>query len=486
MPLTVITEHETCSAEQFAQQVEHCRNLLLGLGVKRVGLYLDNGLSWLIMDQAAQQAGITCIPLPLFFSDEQIRHCCKQARIDAIFTSDQQVQHLDQVVNEYVCIGHAVPDVTALVHKKTCNADPVRAADGSLIHKVTFTSGTTGQPKGVLLKQEVMDQVVQSLAKRLNSLNLQRHLCLLPLSVLLEDIAGARLTMHLGGTLISVPLHTLGMEGSSRINSDQLATAINHYQPHSMILLPQLLRTLTVLAEQQKLDTASFRFLAVGGGTVSPEWIMRARQAGLPVYEGYGLSECASVVSLNVPERDLPGSVGQALPHCTVQTIDGELVVQGPCFSGYLETPTDIASPFIDPAVSGVQTGDLASIDDNGFIHIEGRRKNALITAFGRNVQPEWPESKLLACEHILQAAVYGEAASHLHALIVADSQHKPLIEQHIKQINLELPDYARIGSWQLMEPSAFAAASLLTPNGRIKRDRLSSLVSPEVSYAVL
>jgi long-subunit acyl-CoA synthetase (AMP-forming) len=199
---------------------------------------------------------------------------------------------------------------------------------------------------------------------------------------------------------------------------------------------------------------ASLRFAAVGGAKVSPALLMRARALGLPVYEGYGLSECASVVSVNVPGADRPGSVGRPLPHVGLSLKEHEIWVDG------------------------VATGDLGRIDGDGFLYIEGRRKNVLITSYGRNVSPEWPEAELLAGGAIAQAAVFGEARPSLCALVVpaAPGVEDGAIDAQVQAANRRLPDYARIARWLRAEAPFTPQNGLATANGRVRRDAVWKL----------
>jgi long-subunit acyl-CoA synthetase (AMP-forming) len=233
-----------------------------------------------------------------------------------------------------------------------------------------------------------------------------------------------------------------------------------------VILLPQMLLALTAAIEAGASPPASLRFAAVGGGKVAPTLIARARAVGLPAYEGYGLSECASVVALNVPAADRPGSVGRALPHTRVRiATDGEVMVGPRAFLGYLgDAPRDN---------EWLQTGDVGRLDDDGFLTIEGRRKHQLITSFGRNVAPEWPEAELTNSPSIAQAAVFGEGRPQLSAVIVARSPavNDAALDAAVRAANQTLPDYARIAHW-IRAAAPFAAGDgLATPNGRIRRD---------------
>jgi len=471
------------SRAELDQQVDDRVDLIKGLGIQRLGIYLDNGIQWIAFDLAAQRAGITCIPLPKFFSHEQLAHSVRLVGVDAIITDEAGL--IKKALPQFSLSPPELENAQLFLNKTISHDRPLLAIspDGKqtdIINKVTFTSGSTGQPKGVMLTQAAMDKVAGSLAAVLKNAGIEKHLCLIPLPILLENIAGVYLPLLLDATIIAPPTAQLGVFGSSGLDQEKLAKAIGHYQPSSMILLPQLLLALTLLAEQKRIPVDSFHFLAVGGGAVSPRLIERARQAGLPVYEGYGLSECSSVVALNTPEHDRVGSVGKILPHQNVRIEDNEIVVQGSGFSGYLG---DAHNSF-DADV--IHTGDEGFVDKDGFVFINGRKKNIIVTAFGRNINPEWPESLLLESEYIQQAIVIGEARPFLSAVIVAKTEHLDQVQKHIDSLNKKLPDYAQISQWLWSAPLVFNKKNLLTSNGRIKRGDLEKCFHAELEQLYL
>jgi len=223
-----------------------------------------------------------------------------------------------------------------------------------------------------------------------------------------------------------------------------LLDCIEQHQPDSLILVPEILKALVVATECGWRPPSSLHFVAVGGGKVATELLRRARFAGLPAFEGYGLSECASVVTLNVPDANHSGSVGRPLPHVRVDIEDGEIVVTGSAFLGYVGQP--------DTWESGpVHTGDIDHIDDEGFVYVDGRAKSQLITSYGRNVSPEWVESELTATPILQQAVVFGDARPFCVALVHAReaSTTDGEIDALIRSTNQRLPDYARIVEWR-------------------------------------
>ncbi len=230
--------------------------------------------------------------------------------------------------------------------------------------------------------------------------------------------------------------------------------------------MPELLKAWTHHLALHKLRAPQdLVFAAVGGARCDPLMIATARQRGLPAYEGYGMTECGSVVCLNRPGADRPGSVGRPLPRVSVDEVAGEIVIAGRSFLGYLgET---------GGAFSHWPTGDLGRVDADGFVHLSGRRGNLIITGFGRNVSPEWIESTLTAQPAIAQAVVVGEAKPWLAAIVVpGGNAGEAEVQAAVTRANAGLPDYARIRQWIVAAPFS-AGNGLATGNGRPRRQAI-------------
>ena len=215
---------------------------------------------------------------------------------------------------------------------------------------------------------------------------------------------------------------------------------------------------------------ASLKFIAVGGARTPKALIEAAQARGFPVYEGYGLSECGSVVSLNLPGQARIGSAGKPLPNRSVRIApDGEIEVGGGVMAGYLGQASGDHTP---AEGTWLGTGDIGHLDADGYLYIDGRKNNVLVTAYGRNVSPEWPESLLLGTGVMAQAMVVGDARAYLAAAIVPLQADAPdaVIDAAVERVNQELPDYARIGAWFRTAPFSEADGTA-TVNGRLRRD---------------
>jgi long-subunit acyl-CoA synthetase (AMP-forming) len=449
------------SAELF-DRVGRLAGILKARGPECVGLMADNGIDWIVTDLACQEAGIPIVPIPLFFSPAQMQHSLVTGGVSLLLT--------DRPVDEDVFTARPIriADETALGDLRAYaleRNDAIGLPAGT--GKITYTSGTTGQPKGVCLTTAHQVAVASSIAEMTN-LDRPRHLCVLPLSTLLENLAGVYAPLLAGGSVIIPPMAEVGLHGSSQLDVQRLLGCITDHQPDSLIVVPEILVALTAAAEHGWRPPASLCFVAVGGSKVSGDAVLRARNAGLPVFEGYGLSECGSVVALNAPGFDRPGSVGRPLPHVEVLIENGEIIVSGSSFLGYAGQPESWHR-------GSVRTGDLGRVDAEGFVHISGRLKNQLITSYGRNVSPEWIESELLSGTLLQQAVVVGDARPWCVALLLPldPATIDADIDLWVRRVNRRLPDYARIVDWQRLTEPMTAENGLMTSNGRPKRTEI-------------
>lgn len=513
---------------------------------KRVALYAHNEIDWVILDLALSTIGAVVIPIPLFFSALQVAHLLQDAQIELVYIGAgltlpdiHDVDRVNHNVNNWVIAKTAEVDAVKLEHAAHIagkfyhlNNDAAytltsqASATASEFCKVTYTSGSTGMPKGVCLGQDTLMRIVESLAEALadtltddaaNPLDITDitsnfgHLSVLPFATLLENVAGVYVSLYMGRTLVIGKIAQFGLLSNQAFDAKRLITTVQTHRIASVILLPQMLKAIceylaanesphahtSASSNHANNDYAasnyansnyianvalpSLRFMAVGGGKVSPTLLQDAKALNLPVYEGYGLSECGSVVSLNTPKAKREGSVGKPMPHASVSiAASGEVMVKGNAMQGYLNH--DNTSEDMNNKDNGViATGDIGYVDNDGYLYITGRRKNVLISSFGRNISPEWVEAQLLTQSIIYQAAVLGDGEPSLSAVIVANpnevatnsSDLQLAIKQAIEIVNQALPDYARIKHWHLEKRSFSTDNGLLTDNGKLRRPQI-------------
>jgi long-chain acyl-CoA synthetase len=457
------------SMAKLRQRVLGLADELQNASYRCVALAADNGIDWIVADLACLHAGIRVVPIPLFFSAEQVQHVLASSAADGMICDSQGSALAGQTAAGFSRLANA----PTLLARSIDAANSARVPEGT--DKITYTSGTTGTPKGVCLGTAQMLDVANSLV-RATGIDAPRHLCILPLSTLLENIAGVYAPLLAEGTIVVPPLGDIGFAGSSSMDTDRLLACITEQAPTSLILLPEILRALTDAAERNWRPPSSLRFVAVGGSKVAADLVLRARKAGIPAFEGYGLSECGSVVSLNVPERDRVGSVGQPLDHVSLRVDEGQIVVSGNPMLGYVDQPETWHR-------DEIVTGDLGDVADDGFAFVQGRSTNLIITSFGRNISPEWVESELLSGGLIEQAVVVGDSRPWCAAIVFAP--HPEVTDTDvamlIHRINLRLPDYARVRDWIRIREPLTHREGLLTANGRPRRAAINAAFSASI-----
>lgn len=429
-----------------------------------VALYRENGIEWVVIDLACLLAEVTLVPVPTFFSDAQIRYLLAESGAELLLIDDSaRAARLGLRTDE---------NTPRLEHTWALPLDGVKSKTmpDARPAKITFTSGTTAEPRGVCLPAEALGAVACSLRAALTDVPSRSHLCLLPLSTLLENVAGVYVPLLTGRKIILYKGATLGLAGSSGMNVAAWIARMEQIRPDSMILVPQMLHALVAARRRGLGKKLAPEFIAVGGGKVSVNLIAEARVLGLPVYEGYGLSECGSVVSLNTPARDRPGSAGAPLPHARLRIDNGRILLNTGFGARYMD-----GAP-VAPRESGwLDSGDLGYLDADGFLHVTGRAKNVLISSYGRNISPEWLESELLHAG-FAQCTVFGDARPFCSAVIVPHPEHADprRIRRLLERVNRDLPDYARIRGWVLAEEAFTPGNGLLTQNGRPRREAIA------------
>ncbi|KYF71663.1 AMP-binding protein [Sorangium cellulosum] len=401
-------------------------------GGLRVGLVMANSPEWVAADLALLLSGSVEVPIPLAFSAAQARSLLEH--VDLCLVDGPGQARLRGWAEAGVAAPRCVPvDVDALSRRGgPRDLTPRRRQD--FICKIIHTSGTTSAPKGVKIRALGVDDLVEALRREVRPGTYARYLSMVPLSLLIEQVTGIYMTLSDGGTLVllSPPSLLLGTPGTT-------AKAILPYlrlaRPSAMTLPPAMVEAIDGSCQatdkrgealfQQLFGRDEPAFIGCGGAPIAPDVLSRLARRGLPVYEGYGLSENSSVATWNVPGKARIGTVGRPLEHVEVKLgADGELLIRSSSlFAGY--TSADPSSCVVDPE-GWLHTGDIAEIDGDGFVRITGRKKNLIITASGRNVSPAWVESRYRSLDFVEEAVIFGDRLEKIHGLFLVEDHVDP------------------------------------------------------------
>ncbi|MEO8308605.1 MAG: AMP-binding protein [Pseudomonadota bacterium] len=408
-----------------------------------VALAMDQGIAWCVADLALLEAGVPCLPLPAFFTPEQRAHVLRESGAQAILYESNARDF----------------DIDALMDRSSVPLP-------SETSKVSYTSGSTGTPKGICLSAGHLLAVAQAVVDSVGSAYVGKHLPILPPGILLENVAGLYATMLAGGTYLAWSQQAVGLAEPFRPDFPAMAAAIDRAGATSVILVPEYLAGLVHLLELTGKRLPSLTLVAVGGARVSPLLLERAAHVGLPVRQGYGLTECGSVVALEGTKQLDRGSVGRSIGvnHITLAA-DGEILIEGPACLGTIGGP---------PVQGPLATGDIGRFDSHGRLWIEGRKSSLIITSYGRNVAPEWIESVIAQQPGIAQVMVHGDGQSTLGALVVTRNPGVD-VRAALDSANATLPAYAHVDHWRVVEPFT-QDNGLLTGNGRLRRRQISRL----------
>jgi long-subunit acyl-CoA synthetase (AMP-forming) len=433
-----------------------------------IGILAPNGIDWVIAQLACVVAGKIAVPLPTFFSSAQVGHVVRAASIELILTTDQTAK---------MALGSGVK--TSLIEGQAVSTGSLEPIEG--YGQIIFTSGSTGQPKGVRHESGQIAWSVEALANATGATSEDTYLSVLPLPLLLETICSIFIPALLGAY---VHFDSNLAEQVGRGNAKGISKAFDLRQPTTSVVVPQLLKQwVGELRAAGNRAPSSLRFVAVGGAPVPQQVASAAWNLGIPVHEGYGLSECCSVVSLNRPGDRRSDTVGRPLSGLNVSIDEGEITVDGPSITdGYLGQ---------GPAARPWRTGDLGAIDPDGFLKIGGRKDSLIVTSYGRNISPEWIETMLLGDLRIAFCAVVGHGEPHLTAVIVPSGPGEPWFANASYDKVLRLisdccssaPEYAVPRAVVVASPQEATDNRLLT-NGRPARKQIEKFVAARAASA--
>ncbi|HVK17336.1 MAG TPA: long-chain fatty acid--CoA ligase [Fimbriiglobus sp.] len=416
-----------------------CAAALVEAGIKpgdRVGLLGENRVEWMLADLGILTAGAVTVSPHSSLSARQVHFQLRDAGARFLFVSTAaQLDKVRQVRGELPTLeGVVVFDASAAGDDAASwddflrrgrqamprLADELAGREAALglddLATIMYTSGTTGDPKGVMLTH---GNILSNAAA-----------CLVVEPLRPGDVNLAWLPLsHIYGRTVDFYERLVGGGTICLAESAETVVAnLAEVQPTHLSCVPRFYEKLlaavgspdpaVTAAKLRAIFGPRMRFLGSGGAPLPAAIEKTLRDAGLPILPGYGLTESSPVITFNLSGRNRPYTVGVALPGVEVKIApDGEVLSRGPhIMPGYWNNPEATAEAVRD---GWLHTGDLGSLDADGFLSITGRKKELLVLSNGKKVVPPHIEGLLVADECIDQAVVCGEGKHYLTALIV-------------------------------------------------------------------
>ncbi|MEU6241859.1 AMP-binding protein [Streptomyces sp. NPDC047024] len=421
-PALTDEENGTLSNAAFAARVEACADRLARLGVRPgdiVAVRLSNRAELVVTLFAAWRLGAALTPVNPALTPAETGHQLRDSGARVLVT-DQMREGLPESV-AVLTLDDLTRPLPASARPLPASARPVAADPGpDDLALVIYTSGTTGSPKGVELTHRNIDAMTATMIEATRLTESDHSLLVLPL-------------FHVNGIVVGVlsPLRAGGRATVlGRFSARNFFAEVERARPTCFSAVPAIYAMLTGLPPEVRPDTSSLRFAACGAAPMPPQLIAAWEQRfGVPVVEGYGLSEatCASTANpLDGPRK--PGTVGPPLPGQRVAVMDehgrlitdgrtGEVVISGPTvMRGYLGRPEETAAAVRD---GWLHTGDVGRLDEDGYLVLVDRLKDMIIRG-GENIYPKEIETVLHDLPGVLEAAVVGRPDDVLGEVPVA------------------------------------------------------------------
>jgi long-chain acyl-CoA synthetase len=462
---------------------------LAALGIEagdRVAILASTRAEWTLADLGTLWAGATVVPVYNTNSAEECQYVLAHSGSRVVFCEDAgQLTKIESVRGRCPDLEHivvltgappgAIP-LEALRERGRALNEPIAATRSAAIRPndvatIVYTSGTTGPPKGCMLTHANLLATMDRCRDRLQLDDSMVAYLFLPLAHVLARVT-QMVVLAVGGTIVfwrgdpkrivaelsearpthfpSVPrifekIHSAvrgDVEEQGRLKRAVFAWALaegrraraRERAGKSAGTLARRRHDLAdrlVLSKVRGVFGDDLRLALTGAAPIAAEIIEFFDSCGVLVLEGYGLTETCAASTLNTRHEQRIGSVGRPLPGTEVRVApDGELLLRGPhVFAGYYRDEEATSESLVD---GWLQTGDLGSVDDEGFVRITGRKKELIITSSGKNISPTNIEELLRETRWISQAVVFGDSRPYLVALLTLDPDEAGKLAEHV------------------------------------------------------
>jgi long-chain acyl-CoA synthetase len=519
------TGGELLSLIQQARAFLRSRNLKAS---DRCALLASNSIRWAALDLAMMAEGIVVVPLYARQAPAELVAMLKDSNPVRIFCSD--VALAAEIQNLWVAAAHTIPHITLIdtvfPDDFTPPPAPVQHADSDAL-AIVYTSGTSGEPKGVILNAGNLNHIIQCTTSRLDQLMLTRKesdatpdrifhyapFCFAASWILLLSALSRTSVLTLSTDLsklteelkianpdyfLNVPTllervrakiqETIQKRGGFAAavfsRAQRAYIQARESKPRFVDSLALALANRIMFPTIRKSIGQNLKALFCGSAPLSLDTQLFFMMIGIPVFQVYGLTETTAICTMDDPDHVVPGRVGPAIPGVEMSLAEnGEILVRGPnVFPGYWQRPAETAK-----ALEGgwFHTGDQGEADASGNWRITGRIKNLIILNSGHNIAPEPLELSLASrLPEAEQVVLVGNQRSFLTALVAASSTNgfkESSVQAAIDAMNADLPHYKQIRGFHVVPEPFTIENGLLTVNGKLKRDAIAARFAAEV-----
>lgn len=455
----------------------------------RLLLWHASRIDWLIAYFGALLVGAVVVPLDTNSKSDFVQKVLSITDSSYIITSQKQYKALTKISIPFI-------DIDALP-RQPVDEKALPATQENDLAQIMFTSGTTGQPKGVMLTHRNITSNALAALQIVEVQSSDRLLSILPLS-------------HMFELTIEIAVLTVGASivYARSLSPDTLLSLFTTQHATCMVLVPQalqlfmngierevrrqkrerqweLLHTIAarlpfgmrrrLFAQVHQRFGGHFHFFVSGGAYLSPKLAQRWKQMGFLLLQGYGATECSPIVSVTPMHSDNLTSIGKPLPGVDVRIApDKEILVHGPNVAlGYWQNPEATALAFQD---GWYHTGDLGEFDAQDYLYLRGRKKNMIVLPNGLNVFPEDIENILTGIPGVKDAVVVGlseaEQDPQVHAILLLDDSSKA--KAIVQQTNKQLASHQQIKGYTIWPHEDFPRTHTL----KVKRQDLMQELS--------
>ncbi|MBD3168386.1 MAG: AMP-binding protein [candidate division Zixibacteria bacterium] len=533
-PLTAMRAYRNGKFEditylQFRENVYKLASGLIAQGIKpgdRVGILSENRPEWGMMYLAVLKAGGINVPLDSLLKPTEIRHIIRESGARCVATSsrflpdflngDIECPRLDFLIG--MDGAESIPPRSLF---KVFSFDEIKQSGDEMevifpkVDKndtvaLLFTSGTTGQSKGVMLSHYNILSDINSVLKAIKFYTWDNFLSVLPIHHAFECTCGF-LTPIIGGGSITYARSLKSKEIIEDIKDNQctiligvpllfekmhagLMRAIDKKPRSTRIIFGTSLGAVNFLKKafgynaggavfkslREKAGLSSLRLFVSGGAPLPPEIGDGFESLGIKFLQGYGLTETSPVLTLNPIDRPRHNSIGRTIPGAMLKLDNpdyngvGELLAKGPMImKGYYKNEKATREVFTEDG--WFRTGDSARVDDDGYYYIAGRKKNLIVTKGGKNIYPEEIEQVLLRSPYIAEVLVMGGSTTEkqlvdsVEAIIYPDYEYleqqaeirgneisetelELILKKEVSRLCADIADYKKVKSFRIRE----------------------------------